>query len=325
MKKISIIIPLYNSEKFIADTISCLKRQKLDDLEFIIINDGSTDNSLKICEDLTKGDKRFNIISQTNKGVSAARNEGIKHANGEYFLFLDSDDVFDDDMCESMYRVAKEKNSDLVIFGIKIKELDGTIRYMNNTKVIEKWDLNKALTEFYNRKKLNIGVHTKLFSRKIVEKIKFEEGKKINEDKFFLFEGILNAKNIIYNDLCKYLYIRRYGSASNSSYHPKYKDAIYFSKKIINIIKKDFSSFYINAYQDYMSNLLFTFRKLCKRKENKEIYSEDYKELKEEIKNANLKLLKGYSFINILEVIFIKLFGNLYFHIIRIIYRKKRG
>lgn len=325
MKKISIIIPVYNSEKFISKTISCLKRQTLDDLEFIIVNDGSTDNSLNICKNLTKGDKRFNIISQANKGVSAARNEGIKYAHGKYFLFLDSDDTFDDDMCESMYKVATEQDADLIIFGIKIQELDGNVRYMNNTKVTEKWDLNKALTEFYNRRRLNIGVHTKLFGRNIIEKIKFEEGKKINEDKFFLFEGILNAEKIIYSDQCKYLYIRRMGSASNSSYHPKYKDAIYFSKKIIKIVNSKFPEFKIKAYQDYMNNLLFTFRKLCKKKENKEIYIEDYRELKSEIKKANLKLLHGYSFINKSEVIFIKLFGDLYFYIIKTIYRKKRG
>lgn len=323
MKKISIIIPVYNSEKFIADTILCLKKQTLDDLEFIIVNDGSTDNSLNICKDLTKGDKRFNIISQTNKGVSAARNEGIKYASGEYFLFLDADDIFDDDMCESMYKVAKENKADLVIFGIKIKEFDGSIKYMNNTNVIEKWNLNKALTEFYNRKKINVGVHTKLFSKKIVENIKFEEGKKINEDKFFFFESILKAKKIVYNDQCKYLYIRRYGSASNTSYQPKYKDSIYFSKRILNIVKKNYLEFYIKAYQDYTNNLLFVFRKLCKKKENREIYSKDYQELKEEINNVDLKLLKKYNLINKLEIIFIRLFGNLYFYIIKTIYGKR--
>jgi len=90
MKKISIIIPIYNSEKFLSQTIECLKRQTLEGIEIILVNDGSTDNSLKICQELTKNDERFLIVSQENKGVSAARNKGIEKATGEYFLFLDA-------------------------------------------------------------------------------------------------------------------------------------------------------------------------------------------------------------------------------------------
>ena len=323
MKKVSVIIPIYNAEKFLNDTINCLKNQTLEDIEFILVDDGSTDNSLKICRQLTCNDKRFKIISQKNKGVSAARNFGIDSSNGEYYLFLDADDFFDKDMCEKMYNVATDTRADLVIFGIKIQEFNGKIHYMNNTNLQNEWTKNEALNEFFSRKKLNVGVHTKMFSKDIISKNRFEEGRKINEDKYFLFTSILLAKKIVYKDICKYLYIRRKGSASNSDYSPKYKDTIYFSKKILNDISKNYPMFYIDAYKDLQNSRLFTFRKLCKKKENFIKYKQDYIELKNEIKNWKLKYLKGYKLINKLDIIFIKFFGNLYFHIISNVYKNR--
>lgn len=323
MKKISIIIPFFNAEPYLPTTIKCLKKQTLKDIEIVLVNDGSTDNSLKICYDLTKGDRRFRIITQENKGVSAARNVGIENSSGEYYLFLDADDIYDNDMCECIYNIAKKENADLTIYGIKIQEFDGKIHYMNNTNVKEIWSTHKAITEFFTRKKINVGVHTKLFSKTLIEQLRFEDGKKINEDKFFLFQSILLAKKIIYYDQCKYLYIRRKGSASNSSYHPKYKDAIYFSKKILNEIQREYPAFYITAYKDLQNARLFTFRKLCKNKENKYKYKSDYDELKAEIKGSDLSQLKGYKIINILETIVIKYFGDLYYYIISMVYKNK--
>ena len=323
MKKVSVIVPMFNSEKFINSTIKCLKLQTLSDIEFIIIDDGSTDNSNKICNDEIKNDKRFKLIYQKNSGVSAARNTGLSVSTGEYLLFLDSDDLFDADMCEKMYKCAKTYDADMVIFGIKIREFDGTEKLMNGTGNVEVWNGNTALSNFYNRKKINVGVHTKLFKRDILKNLKFEVGRKINEDKFFLFQGIINSSTIVYNDICKYTYIRRKGSASNTEYLPKYNDINYFSKKILSIIEKDYSIYYLNAYADYVKNLLFVFRKLCKNKKNIIKYHNEYLELKNEIMEVKLLKLKKVDFINLCEVLFIKIFGNLYFKIVSLLYNRK--
>ena len=323
MIKISVIIPFFNAENFLPATINSLKKQTLTDIEIILVNDGSTDNSLETCKNLINDDKRFKVISQVNKGVSAARNTGIQNGSGLYYLFLDADDIYDADMCECMYNLAVEDKADLVIFGIKIKEFDGKIRYMNNTNVKETWDKNKALKEFFSGEKINEGITTKLFRSDLIKKIRFEEGKKVNEDKYFLFQSIFLSKKIVYKDQCKYLYIRRKGSASNSSYSSKYKDTIYFSKKILNKIQNDFPKMYLEAYKNLQDSRLFTFRKLCKDKKNKNKFFDDYKELKDEIKNSKLKDSKKCKLLNKLEIIFIKLFGDLYFYIISFVYRNK--
>ena len=114
---VSIIIPVFNVEQFIAATIESVLSQNLKNIEVIIVDDGSCDNSLKICQRYAIIDKRIQIIIQDNQGVSIARNQGLLHAKGEYVFFMDSDDTIDVEFVNSSYRIAKESNSDIVIAG----------------------------------------------------------------------------------------------------------------------------------------------------------------------------------------------------------------
>ncbi len=113
MAKVSVIVPVYNVEKYLEECIESLINQTLTDIEIICINDGSTDNSLKILEELQKKDNRIKIINQKNSGVSSARNNGIENATGEYIGFVDSDDWIDSDYYEKLYNTAKKYNSDI--------------------------------------------------------------------------------------------------------------------------------------------------------------------------------------------------------------------
>lgn len=116
---ISIIVPIYNAEKYIDRCVSSIVNQTFRDLEIILVNDGSVDNSLSICKSWKNRDVRVRLLSQDNTGVSSARNLGIKNAMGDLLMFLDSDDYMLPDMCDVMYNTLKEKNADLVICGTK--------------------------------------------------------------------------------------------------------------------------------------------------------------------------------------------------------------
>lgn len=116
---ISIIVPIYNAEKYIDRCVSSIVNQTFRDLEIILVNDGSVDNSLSICKLWENRDVRVRLFSQDNTGVSSARNLGIKNATGDFLMFLDSDDYMLPDMCNVMYDTLNEKNADLVICGIK--------------------------------------------------------------------------------------------------------------------------------------------------------------------------------------------------------------
>ena len=117
---ISVIVPVYNSEKFLSDCIESLRNQSLKEIEMIFINDGSTDSSLKILREYEKIDSRIKVIDQKNSGPSAARNKGLDIAKGEYISFIDSDDWIDKDMYKEMYYIAKKNNSDAVISDMKV-------------------------------------------------------------------------------------------------------------------------------------------------------------------------------------------------------------
>lgn len=115
--KVSVIVPVYNAEEYLEDCISSIVHQTLQDIEIICVNDGSTDNSINILNRFSQYDKRIKIINQENAGAGAARNNGVKIAQGEYIGFIDSDDYIELDMYDTMYRRAISDDSDLVIDG----------------------------------------------------------------------------------------------------------------------------------------------------------------------------------------------------------------
>lgn len=114
---VSVIIPVYNAEKFLAETINSVLHQSFDDFELILIDDGSTDSSGKIGEEFMLLDRRIKYIYQINSGVSIARNSGLGRANGEYIFFMDSDDTLDVNFIKTSYEVAKKKEYDIVVIG----------------------------------------------------------------------------------------------------------------------------------------------------------------------------------------------------------------
>ena len=111
---ISIIVPIYNREKWLRNCLDSISSQTFKDWECILINDGSTDNSLKIAQEYAANDPRFIVFSQENQGVSAARNLGLDHAQGKWLAFVDSDDEIAPDYLEILYKLGEDNNADLV-------------------------------------------------------------------------------------------------------------------------------------------------------------------------------------------------------------------
>ena len=114
--KVSVVIPVYNTEKYVRQAVESVMYQSLKELEIIVVDDGSTDKSLSIVEKLGDTDKRIQIYTQANQGQSIARNRGISHAHGEYIYFMDSDDLLEEDALELCYHKCKEEKLDFVFF-----------------------------------------------------------------------------------------------------------------------------------------------------------------------------------------------------------------
>lgn len=132
MPMVSIIMPVYNVEKYICGSIDSVLAQTYTDFELIIVDDGSPDYSPQICDEYASKNNRIRVIHKLNGGLSSARNTGVDHANGKYILFIDSDDTIEPDLLEKVVPVAEKENADVTIFGIK------TVVTKNGQKISEK-------------------------------------------------------------------------------------------------------------------------------------------------------------------------------------------
>lgn len=126
MTKVSIIIPIYNVEKYLDRCMQALINQTLQDIEIIMVDDGSPDNCPKLCDEYAQKDNRIKVIHKRNGGLSDARNAGLEIATGEYVAFIDSDDYTSIEAYETLYNKAKETNADIVYAGFTMHNSDGT-------------------------------------------------------------------------------------------------------------------------------------------------------------------------------------------------------
>lgn len=139
MIKVSIILPVYNVEKYIDRCLKSLVNQTMKEIEILIINDGTLDKSMEICEKYAKIDQRIKIYNKDNEGLGLTRNYGLKRASGEYICFVDSDDYVTDDMCELLYATAKKYEADIVYGGIYRDNNEGKILKKPSTNSTKIW------------------------------------------------------------------------------------------------------------------------------------------------------------------------------------------
>ena len=206
---VSVIIPLYNVEKYIELCLSSFENQKYKDFEIVVINDGSTDNSVSIVEDyIGKSQMRIKLIHQKNSGVSAARNKGIDNSKGQYICFVDSDDMVVPSYLSDMTEILINRNIDMVICGVKSisEESSRSIYESDNNSIIE-IDSHEALTRFLYRD-INPGIWSLMINRKVIDRnnLRFAEGYRYSEDIEMIFKIIANSNRIAQTKSKLYLY-----------------------------------------------------------------------------------------------------------------------
>lgn len=200
--KVSVIVPVYNGEKYLAQCMDSIIGQTLKEIEIICVDDGSVDSSVEILESYARKDKRIKVIRQKNAGAGAARNTGLAQAKGEYLSFLDADDFFEPDMLACAYQKAKEQNAQILVFG--------SDQYREDLNEFQKvsWTLRKHALPPYrpmnyrtfteNVFKVFVGwTWDKLFQREFVLKnsLKFQEQRTSN-DLLFVFTSVVLADRI---------------------------------------------------------------------------------------------------------------------------------
>lgn len=244
MDKVSIVVPVYNAENYIIDCIESLQNQTYENIEIILVNDGSTDNSKTICEDCGKKDKRIKVVTQINSGVSVARNTGIDTATGDYIIFVDSDDVIKKETVEENLNMAKATGADMIVYCFRYdivdekrikdnglaKDFTGTaeeffVEHFNT--MVEKELLNPPWNKFIRREIL------------VKNKIRFNLQYSICEDMAFSTEVLSACSKVAINHKMYYDYILKLNGTLVFKFHENYFEALsYFYEKAIEYCGK---------------------------------------------------------------------------------------
>ncbi len=283
--KVSVILPVYNQEKYLETAINSLRNQSLKDIEIICVNDGSTDNSLNILNDYVQKDARIKLINQKNQGPGAARNTGLKAAKGEYIAFLDPDDWFEKNAMEELYNKAEKHNCDLIVFNFnKVGESGKFLgQYNLKTRLQRFYSLNEDENFTWHNVKPRVlgGLHpaawNKLYKRELIRNHKLHFAKSsLAEDNVFVFGAALNAKSIGYSDKCYYNYLIRNDSAIRTRSDKNFCifKSIDSVKKLItdmglmNELKNEFDGYVLRFVSYHIKQIasVSKFKEICKKR-----------------------------------------------------------
>lgn len=243
--KISVIVPIHNVDKYLSKCINSILNQSFKNLEIILINDGSSDNSADICEYFAKKDRRIVLFHQSYQGVAEARNRGLDLASGEFIGFVDSDDWIEHDMFEFLYLNLINNNVDITICNYKSVDTDGSLLYCDKkNKLLMN---NPAALEHYLTDNQNY-LWNRLYKRHLFAGVRFPKNR-VFEDVFIGYRLIEQANNILILPECKYYYV-------------SHKDSI---------TKRAFSSSRIDLVEAYIDRYYFLLprypelEKICRR------------------------------------------------------------
>lgn len=238
---VSLIIPIYNQEKYLAECIESVINQDYKNIEIILVNDGSSDSSIDICRKYQEIDSRITIAEKENGGLSSARNYGLELASGEYISFVDSDDFISPTYVSNLYKAMTSTDSDISMCGyIKFSKKED-INFIQNVQ-IEEFSPRDALKKILYQKNqtyFSVSVCNKLFRRYIFDNIRFPEGKTY-EDVAIITDLIEKSKKVSCIYSCDYYYRINPMSITNIKFSKKNMDVIYFTERIIDYFKDDY-------------------------------------------------------------------------------------
>ena len=297
MPKVSVIIPVYNIEKYVEVCIKSLIFQTLTDIEIILINDGSSDSSHDICQKYAALDNRIVYIKKDNGGVSSARNAGLDVAKGDYIMFLDGDDFIEKEAIETLLNLAESNDVDAVMFEYNIDDNKNSVTHnvadARYNKVI---DAKSAIEITISPK--NRFAWSKLYKKDIIGNLKFDEGIYRGEDTWFAINALNNAKKVYYTDYAPYHYIQSDNSAVRCEFNNKKLSVVTVYEYMIKFSKENYPAIVPTALDAYIGESIAVVYDM-------HISGVDRKDIKKLIKriaqNINFKDLKVIGKSNALQ------------------------
>ena len=265
---ISVIVPIYNTEKYLVECVESIRKQTYSNIEIILVDDGSTDASIEICDEFAEKDSRVRVFHKENEGVAVARNFGIQQSNGQYVVIVDSDDVAVDKMIEVLYTQIKENDADIAVgnyyiydesdgnFYYYITEADYCVEVLSPQELIDRqagaWKWNSTAFMLTT---------IKLYKKVLFDDVSFTHGRRFDDEASTHRLFLRSKKTVFVNDNV-YLYRRRSGSIMRTEFDLSWaRDLVeVFSKKISDLVLAgvDVSVMrirFVNLLKDYKQTL----------------------------------------------------------------------
>lgn len=282
-KLVSIIVPVYNVKDYLEKCINSICNQTYSNLEIILIDDGSTDESGKICDKLSEEDSRIKVIHQENGGLADARNVGIDICTGDYISFVDSDDWIDMHMIETLVDACEKHLAQLACCGRYLYYNERYIKTAYANGLVEKWNVETAISNLLSWNQIDSAAWDKLYDKSLFDGIRFPKGR-LHEDIFIMYKIFEKANAIIHIGTPLYYYRQRDDGITRSRYKASKMDLFDAICEVEDHINHTFPELkmYMDAFA--ITNINIIIYLLRQDKRNLQIYKEDYEKLLTAIK-----------------------------------------
>ena len=313
MAKVSVVVPIYKVENYLEKCVNSLLNQTLQDIEIILVDDGSPDRCGDMCEDFAQKDKRIKVIHKINGGLSDARNVGILAATSQYIGFVDSDDYVAVDMYEVLYNNMVQHDADISICGLydcyktkKIPQATGNEFLVLNNK--------EALGLALEGRKLSVSAVNKLYKRELFEEIKFPKGK-LFEDAFTIPKVLARAKKVVLDPKPKYFYVHREDSITTSAFKPQDFNVVEAYEQNLFFVEDKFQELRKQAEFRFLWSYMHVFDKMILSENFTDF--ENYNKVLSKLKSQTFSVLKNpffslkRKFVSLVWLVSPKLYGNM--------------
>ncbi len=257
---VSVIIPVYNVEDYIRQCIESVLNQTYNDLQIILVDDGSTDGSGKICDEYAKKDKRIVIVHKNNQGLGCARNTGLEIAKGNYVFFLDSDDYIPKNAIKNLYEIIKKNSIDLICFDLQ-STFDRNEKECVQPEKIEKIVDTKELLSAYLKSEISSTICSRFYDIKLWDKIRFESVR-LHEDAFIDHLILSQSKRALITNQKYYFYYQRKDSLIHSKFSNLNFLSIECGKRYVDFCREKFPDLELLAHLQLVERQICTLDKM---------------------------------------------------------------
>ena len=282
MDLISVIVPIYKVEPYLDRCVRSIVGQTYENLEIILVDDGSPDNCPDICDDWAAKDSRIRVIHKENGGLSDARNAGLEIATGAYIAFVDSDDWVSPDFVNAMHRAVQKSGAEIAACDVQISFGETEPDAYNQETAIRICSAEEAIGDILKGKGFRAVAWNKLYKRSLLEKERYPVGK-YHEDEFLTYRILAKADKLVYVDCPLYAYFQRPGSIMNSV-SMKHLDALDAYLERLSFLRDNYPNLYIEDKFTFCASCVGFYRKVA------EYESEDVLCMKKKIKRCRKKV-----------------------------------